>query len=66
LAGALITGLTVSMFQAATQINEQTLTFVPKIVVVLGTFSILFPWTMGQIVEFGVRLITTSMGGGAP
>jgi flagellar biosynthetic protein FliQ len=66
LLGALVTGLSVSVFQAATQINEQTLTFVPKIVVVLGTFAVLFPWMFGQIVEFGTRLITNSMGGGGP
>ena len=44
-------------FQAATQINEQTLTFVPKIVLTLATFALLFPWIMGHLVEFGTRLI---------
>ncbi len=57
LAAALLTGLLVSIFQAATQINEQTLTFVPKIVLVLGTFAVLFPWIIGSIVEFGLRLM---------
>jgi flagellar biosynthetic protein FliQ len=66
LIGALLTGLGVSVFQAATQINEQTLTFVPKIMVVLGTFALLFPWIMGQIVQFGVRIITNSMAGAGP
>ena len=43
---SLAVGLVVSVFQAATQINEQTLSFVPKIVATLGTFALLFPWIM--------------------
>ncbi len=57
LAIALFSGLFISIFQAATQINEQTLTFVPKIVLTLATFAWLFPWIMGHLVEFGTRLI---------
>ena len=66
LAAAMGTGLLISIFQAATQINEQTLTFVPKIVLVLGTFAVLFPWSMGTIVEFGSRLMEQIAARGGP
>ncbi len=57
LAAALSVGLTISILQAATQVNEQTLTFVPKIVAVLGTFALLFPWIFGTIRDYGVSLM---------
>ncbi|MDI5987306.1 flagellar biosynthesis protein FliQ [Halomonas sp. M4R5S39] len=49
---ALVTGLTVSLFQAATQINEMTLSFIPKI---LGVFVVLVlsgPWLLKLITDF--------------
>lgn len=49
---ALLTGLTVSLFQAATQINEMTLSFIPKI---LGVFLVLIlagPWLLNLITDF--------------
>ena len=46
LATALVTGLAISILQAATQVNEQTLTFVPKIVLTLAVFALFFPWFM--------------------
>ncbi len=64
LASALVVGLTISILQAATQVNEQTLTFVPKIVCVLGTFALLFPWIMGSVVDFGERLMRIAAQGG--
>ena len=64
LAIAMVAGLAVSIFQAATQINEQTLTFVPKIVLVLGTFAVLFPWIMGNVLAFAMRLLDTIARGG--
>jgi flagellar biosynthetic protein FliQ len=63
LAAALVVGLAISILQAATQVNEQTLTFVPKIVCVLGTFALLFPWIMGSVVDFGERLMRIAAGG---
>ena len=57
LVAALFTGLIVSIFQAATQVNEQTLTFVPKIVVTLGVFAITFPALMTTLVAFTRGLI---------
>lgn len=48
----LAAGLLVSIFQATTQINEQTLTFVPKIVVVLVAVVLFGPWMFHTMVEF--------------
>lgn len=62
---AMAIGLVISVFQAATQVNEQTLTFVPKIVAVLGVFALLFPWIMGKITEFGVSLLELVALGGS-
>lgn len=64
LATALITGLLVSVFQAATQINEQTLSFVPKIILTLSVFAITFPWIMASLVDFGTRLMSRAAGAG--
>jgi len=49
---SMIVGVLVSVFQAATQIQEQTLTFVPKLVIVLGTVMIGGTWMMAQLVKF--------------
>lgn len=57
LATALFSGLLISIFQAATQINEQTLSFVPKVVLTLGIFALLFPWMMGTLVDFSHQLL---------
>ncbi len=53
---ALIVGLMVSIFQAATQINEQTLTFVPKIVAVFLTLLIFGSWVIKTLIVFTVGL----------
>ena len=66
LATALLTGLTISILQAATQVNEQTLTFVPKIVLTLGVFALIFPWFMTTLVDFGQRLLASVAAGGGP
>lgn len=57
LMAALSVGLFISVLQAATQVNEQTLTFVPKIVAVLGTFALLFPWIFGTVRDYGIHLM---------
>lgn len=49
---ALVTGLAVSIFQATTQIQEQTLAFVPKIVAVLVSVIVFGPWILNTIVDF--------------
>lgn len=45
-------GLTISVLQSVTQIQEITLTFVPKIFVVLGTFVLFMPWMLATMMEF--------------
>lgn len=45
-------GLLISLLQAVTQIQEQTLTFVPKMIVVLLVFALLAPWTLSLIIDF--------------
>ncbi len=52
LIGSLIVGLVVSIFQAVTQIHEMTITFVPKILVVMGLFALLLPWFLDVLVRF--------------
>ena len=52
LATAMITGLVISVLQAATQVNEQTLSFVPKIILTLAVFALMFPWIMQTLVDF--------------
>lgn len=53
---ALGVGLLVSMFQAATQINEQTLSFIPKLFVILGMIFIGGHWMLQNIMTFTLRL----------
>lgn len=55
----MIIGLLVSIFQAATQINEQTLTFVPKIVAVFVTMLIFGPWLIKLLTVFTAGLFET-------
>jgi flagellar biosynthetic protein FliQ len=52
LLSGMIIGLLVSIFQAATQINEQTLTFIPKIVVVFLSLLFFGPWIMQTMISF--------------
>ncbi len=52
LLAGMIVGLIVSIFQATTQINEQTLTFIPKIVAVFITLLLMTPWMIHTIVPF--------------
>jgi flagellar biosynthetic protein FliQ len=56
LLAGLITGLIVSIFQAATQINEATLSFIPKLVVMFITLLIAGPWMLQTMVEYIQRL----------
>jgi flagellar biosynthetic protein FliQ len=54
---ALVVGLAVSIFQATTQIQEQTLAFVPKIVAVLLSILIFGPWILTTLVDFTYNLL---------
>ena len=54
---SLIVGLAVSIFQATTQIQEQTLTFVPKILAVLGSILLFGSWMLTVLKEFMLNLL---------
>jgi flagellar biosynthesis protein FliQ len=53
----LVVGLVVSVFQAATQINEATLSFVPKIIAAVVVLAIAGPWMMTMLVEYLQRTL---------
>jgi flagellar biosynthesis protein FliQ len=64
---ALVVGLVVSVFQAVTQIQEQTLSFIPKIVAMGVTLVVLGPWMLNQVVAYTQQLyssIPSLVGGG--
>jgi flagellar biosynthetic protein FliQ len=54
----LIVGLIISIIQATTSIQEQTLTFVPKIAAILGALMLLGPWILTSLREFTIRLFS--------
>ena len=57
LLAAIIVGLFISILQAVTQLQDQTLSFVPKIVAMLVTLIIVFPWVMTRMIEYSTTLI---------
>lgn len=52
LVAALVTGLIISILQAATQVNEMTMTFIPKILMIVGIAVALGPWMMKIFIEY--------------
>ena len=54
----LVVGLTVSVFQAATQINDPSLSFIPKVIAVLVTFAIAGPWMLTVMTDYMRRVLT--------
>jgi len=60
-----VIGLIVSIFQAATQIQEQTLSFIPKIVAVLGALILFAPWIMDVMLSFTKEVLTSMLISGA-
>ena len=62
LLASLATGLLISIFQAATQINEMTLTFIPKLVVMFLILVIFGPWMLEIMVDYIVRLFNSIPG----
>ncbi len=52
LIAGMVVGLAISIFQAATQINEMTMTFVPKILTVFAVLIISLPWAISQLTGF--------------
>ncbi|WP_338556671.1 flagellar biosynthesis protein FliQ [Erwinia sp. E_sp_B04_7] len=58
LLAALVSGLVISLLQAATQINEQTLSFIPKILAVVSTMVIAGPWMLNLVLDYMRTLFT--------
>ncbi|UQB78830.1 flagellar biosynthesis protein FliQ [Pseudomonas shirazica] len=56
---SLLVGLMVAMFQAATQINEQTLSFLPRLLVMLVTLIVAGPWLVQKFMEYITSLYTS-------
>jgi flagellar biosynthetic protein FliQ len=57
LLAGLTAGLLISIFQATTQINEMTLSFVPKIILVIVVAIFTMPWMMNMMIEFTTRIM---------
>lgn len=58
LLAALLTGLLVSVFQAATQINEMTLSFIPKLVAIFLVLLVFGPWMLGIVLDYMRQLFS--------
>ena len=56
---SLLVGLVVSVFQAATQINEQTLSFLPRLLATLATIMYLGPWIIQELIEISNFIFET-------
>jgi flagellar biosynthetic protein FliQ len=61
LAIGLVVGVVVSLFQAVTQIQEQTLTFVPKIVAMVAAVILLFPWMGHYLIDYASQMFGNGM-----
>jgi flagellar biosynthetic protein FliQ len=57
LMAGLIAGLAISIFQATTQINEMTLSFVPKIILVIVVAIFTMPWMMNMMIDFTTKIL---------
>jgi len=55
----LVVGLIIALFQAVTQLQEQTLTFVPKIAAMIVAASVFIPWISDRMVEYTQSMLTT-------
>jgi flagellar biosynthetic protein FliQ len=62
LAAAVVVGLVIAILQAATQVHEQTISFVPRLLAVVATLFVLLPWMLGTLVEYTRALITDMPG----
>lgn len=58
----LIVGVAVSIFQSITSIQEQTMTFVPKILAVVLTVIVAFPWMMNKVLDYTTELFESIPG----
>jgi flagellar biosynthesis protein FliQ len=59
MAAALVTGLIISILQATTQIQEQTLSYVPKVVAVSLSLAIVGPWMLKEVVQFAQMILNS-------
>ena len=59
LVAGLVVGLIISVFQSVTQIQEITLSFVPKIIAVMVAFLLFLPWIASMLIEFSQRLFNS-------
>jgi flagellar biosynthetic protein FliQ len=57
----LVVGIVVSLVQAVTQIQEQTLTFIPKIVAMVAAAILLMPWTAQRLLDYSREMFTTGL-----
>ena len=62
LLGALVTGVVIGVLQAATQINEMTLSFIPKLLALVVTLVLVGPWMLQEITSFTRNLIASIPG----
>jgi flagellar biosynthetic protein FliQ len=54
---AMVIGLLISLFQSVTSIQEQTLTFVPKALCIVGMLVVIMPWILRSLMEFTIAVI---------
>lgn len=59
---ALLSGLVISLFQALTQMQEQTLSFVPKIITIALSLILLLPFMMATMISFGQQIFARAAG----
>ena len=55
---AMVIGLMISLFQSVTSIQEQTLSFVPKALAVVGLLILIMPWILRTLIEYAAAMIT--------
>lgn len=55
----LVVGLLVGLLQAVTQIQEQTVAFVPKIIAMFAAVSLMLPWLLQQMIQYSTDVITS-------
>ncbi len=60
LAAALLIGLVVSILQAVTQINESTLTFIPKMIAVIVVLAVMAPWMLETLTQYATQVLGTA------
>ncbi len=58
----LIAGIIISIFQAVTQINEQTLTFVPKLIILIVSYLLTGPWITSHLMNYTTQIISKIAG----